>query len=64
MLEFLARNPYLRPLCTAVGLVSAITMAASQTDHRTLWTVAAVLSGLDLALQGVTALLGRRKTPA
>ncbi|RSS39769.1 hypothetical protein EF912_32860 [Streptomyces sp. WAC07061] len=64
MLEFLARNTFLRPLCTVVGLVSALTMATSQPDHHTLWTVSAVLAGLDLTLQGYTALLGRRKAAA
>ncbi|WP_405978985.1 hypothetical protein [Streptomyces sp. NBC_00158] len=62
MLESLARNPFLRPLCTTVAFVGAVTMAASQSGHQTLWTVSAVLSGLDLALQGCTALLGRKKT--
>ncbi|MGE7387610.1 hypothetical protein ACQKM2_19215 [Streptomyces sp. NPDC004126] len=64
MLEFLARNTFLRPLCTALGLVCALSMAASQSDHRTLWTVSAVLASLDLALQGVTALIGRQEAAA
>ncbi|MFE2328444.1 hypothetical protein ACFXD5_31860 [Streptomyces sp. NPDC059385] len=64
MLAFTARNRFLRPLCTAVGLVLALTLAVSQPDHRTLWTVSAVLGGLDLAFQGLTALLGRKKSPA
>ncbi|MFD9727796.1 hypothetical protein [Streptomyces sp. NPDC059072] len=64
MLAFMARTRFLHPLCTAVALVLALTMAVSRPDHRTLWVVSAVLGGLDLALQGSTALLWREKPSA
>ncbi|AZM90845.1 MULTISPECIES: hypothetical protein [Streptomyces] len=64
MLEFLARNPFLRPLFTTVNVAIAVMLAASQPEHRTLYLVWAALGCVDLLLQGYTAVLGRKKTSA
>ncbi|WP_042801666.1 hypothetical protein [Streptomyces sp. C] len=64
MFEFLARNPFLRPLFTVASLVITVTLATSQPEHRTLYLVSAALGCVDLGLQGFTAILERKKIPA